>query len=145
MVDLLGPNQGLTIKRSILILLLACAGKALAAPVRVSIDAQGTGSDLILQAYTTCLRNTPDVQIVPLGLPTEALIQITSMVAKNQEGKIGYAWANATIDPVTKIQLDGPVVVTTGPAYREILEQAASSVLQLDRTVLSPLRSQAKE
>ena len=56
--------------------LALCASYAFAGPsVRVSIDADGSG--LILQAYTACLRNTPGVQVVPLGRPAEVIIVIT--------------------------------------------------------------------
>jgi hypothetical protein len=141
-VDILRSNKGPIIKRSLLVLLFAGVCQAFGGPVHVSIDAQGIGSGLIRQAYTTCLLNTPGVKVVAFGEPTDALIQITSIIAKSQSGVIGYAWANATIDPLTKVQLDGPVVVTTGKGYQEVLDQAATSVRELDTHVLSSLRNQ---
>lgn len=96
--------------KRLLIILLACASHALAGPtVRVTIDAEGEGSGLILQAYTACLRNTPGVQVVPLGRPANAQIQIISVILTNQAaGKTGYAWASATFDLATRVLLDGP-------------------------------------
>jgi hypothetical protein len=87
--------------KRLLIILLACASHALAGPnVRVSIDAQGEGSGLILQAYTACLRNTPGVQVVPLGRPADAQVEIMSAAVRDQAGaEIGYAWAIGTVDP----------------------------------------------
>ena len=55
-----------------LIVLLACASHAFAGPnVRVSIDAEGDGSGLILQAYTACLRNTPAALFTSAALAYE--------------------------------------------------------------------------
>ena len=51
--------------KRLLIVLLACASHALAGTnVRVNVDVEGEGSDLIQQAYTFYLRNTPGVQVV---------------------------------------------------------------------------------
>jgi len=58
--------------------------------VLASIDPQGDGSGLILQAYTACLRNTPGVEVVPLGRPADAQVQVISVILA---GKTGYGWA----------------------------------------------------
>jgi hypothetical protein len=77
--------------KRLLFILLTCASHAFAGPnVRVNIDAQGDGSGLIPQAYTTCLRNTPGVVVVPLGRPADALIEINSVILKSKAG--GRDW-----------------------------------------------------
>jgi len=128
--------------KRLLIILLACASHALAGPnVRVSIDTQGEGSGLILQAYTACLRNTPGVQVVPLGRPADAQVEIMSAAVRNQAGaEIGYAWAIGTVDPVTKVLLDGPEI-EIGGSNQDILQQAASSVQSINRNVFMSLRN----
>lgn len=130
-------------KRS-LIILLACASHALAEPtVRVTVDAEGEGSGLILQAYTSCLRNTPGVQVVPLDRPANAQIQIISVMTTNEAGgNTGYAWASVTFDPATRVLLDGPNEYVAGRSNQGILQQAASDVQILNRDVFISLRNQ---
>ena len=134
-------SQPAPVKR-LLFILLTRASHAFAGPnVRVSIDAQGDGSGLILQDYTTCLRNTPGVVVVPLGQPADALIVINSVILSNKAGaETGYAWAMVVVDSVTKVLLEGPDVGTAG-SHQGILQEAASSVQSLNRDVFISLRN----
>jgi hypothetical protein len=141
-------------KRS-LIILLTCASYALAGPkaddwsrfqpvsqnIRVSIGAQGDAQGLILQAYVACLRNTPGVYVVPFGQPSDVHIEINSISMKNRAGEeTGYVWAMVAIDPPSSVLLSGPDVMVVGHT-NEILQQAASSVHALDRSVFINTRA----
>jgi hypothetical protein len=127
--------------KRLLLVILACASHVFAgAGVRVNVVAEGDGSGLILQAYTACLRNTPGVQVVPLGQSAEVTIAITSILARNQIGETGYVWAMVAVNPGNKVLLEGPEVATAGRTYPTILRQVASSVQTLDRNVLMSLR-----
>ena len=129
--------------KRLLIILLVCARHALAGPtVHVAINAAGEGSDLIAQAYTACLRNTPDVQVVPLGQPSDAVIEIASVITRNQaQTQTGYAWASCTLNAVTFVLLSGPTVDIAG-SPQQILQQATSDVQILNRNVFISLRNQ---
>ena len=129
--------------KPLLIILLVCASHALAGPtVHVTINAAGEGSDLIAQAYTACLRNTPDVQVVPLGQPSDALIEIASVITRNQaQTQTGYAWASCTLNAVTFVLLSGPTVEIAG-SPQQILQQATSDVQMLNHNVFISLRNQ---
>jgi hypothetical protein len=123
------------------LILLACASHALAGQtVYVTITAAGEGSDLIVQAYTDCLRNTPGVQVLPSGQPSDALIEIASVITRNQaRTQTGYAWACCTLNAVTFVLLSGPTVDIAG-SHQEILQQAASDVQILNRSVFTNFR-----
>ena len=129
-------------KRFLIILLFACAIQALAGPtVQVTITAAGEGSDLIAQAYADCLRNTPGVQVVPSGQPSDALIEIASVITRNQaQTQTGYAWASCTLNALTLVLLSGPTVDIAG-SDQEILQQATSDVHSLNRDVFVSLRN----
>jgi len=129
--------------KRLLIILVACASHALAGPiVRVSIDAKGEPSGLILQAYTACLRNTPGVVVVPLGQPADAHIEITSIILMDRGfTKTGYVWASVVYDPATYVLLEGPNQYIAG-SNQDIRQQAASDVQVLDRDVFISLRNQ---
>jgi len=146
--------------KRLLFILLVCASHTFAGPktpddysqfpiasqnVRVSIDADGDGSGLILQAYMACLRNTAGVDVVPLGQPANAEIQILSVKLTNKGGTVntGYAWASATFDPATRVLLDGPNEYVAG-SNRDIFQNAASDVQSLNRGVFISLRNQPK-
>src|SRR5208282_1683447 len=127
-----------------------CASQAGAGPnVRVSIDASGEGSGLIAHAYTACLRNTPGVQVVPqvvpLGEPADAEIQIVSISMTNKAGQeTGYAWATNVIAPDTNVELRGIHLTTIGRSRQGVFDEVASEVLDLDRDVFISLRNGPK-
>ena len=79
--------------------------------------------------------------VVPLGQSADALIEINSVILRNETGQeTGYALAMVVVDSVTKVLLGGPDVGTAG-SHQGILQEAASSVQSLNRDVFISLRN----